>query len=62
MCLDVPLLGFCENKFVGKLRNIPLSKLPSPNSAEEIFVFEKKAPILAPLLKTLEVSIVSPKS
>ena len=50
------------SKRIGILKNIPLSKLPSPNSKAERFVFVAKIPRTKPELYLLDRSRVTPLS
>jgi hypothetical protein len=47
---------------MGMLKNIPLSKLPSPKSSADTSVNVAKAPNLTPVSYVLEISIVPPTS
>ena len=52
----------CALPKIGTLKNIPLSKLPSPNSSADTSVNVAKAPKLTPFANVRENSIVEPMS
>ena len=60
--LKLPLILRDAKYWIGIWKNNPLSKLPSPKSSAETFVFVKKAPTSKPLSKLLRASKVYPLS